>query len=335
MTKKQAVLLGGAGFIGLHLTDRLLQLGWRVRIIDARLDLTRIAALPDQVEFYNLSLSRTQEVLDAIAGSEVCIHLIHNSRPNVRVTSPNEDIREVILPTVDLLLGLPPASLRNFIYLSSGGTVYGAARRLPVREDAPLAPISPYGLAKLTIEHHTRHICKEKGINALILRPGNLYGAAWFRERAQGAVEVFLRQILRGQPLQLLGDGSVVRDYLYIGDAVEAVTRILEHPLPATWNLGSGHGRSVLGLIALLERMTGRKAHIQRLPASPYDVPASVLDSSLLQAETGWRPQVGLDEGIARMLAGITHLEYQGQPVELPPVDVPANAELMPGQQIK
>ncbi len=203
MASKTIVLLGGLGFIGSELTTMLLGDGWTVKIIDRYNERKqrRWKAASRAVQIFDLSIAQTKATLEIIAQADVCIHLAHGSRPNIRVKSLTQEIRETVIPTLKLLAGLRKKSLGTFLFFSSGGTVYGIARELPIRESHPTQPISAYGKAKLMLEHSIHYFCIPKGICPIILRPANVYGTNWFLEKPQGAVEVFLRQLLQNAPI--------------------------------------------------------------------------------------------------------------------------------------
>jgi UDP-glucose 4-epimerase len=210
-------------------------------------------------------------------------------------------------PELDLTLSLPPLiklleALREregvgLTLLSSGGTVYGRPRYLPVDEQHPTEPISSYGIVKLTCEKYVEMYADRHGIPAQVLRCSNVYGEHQPAGRGQGTIPTFLQRILAGEPLTLFGDGSIVRDYVYVGDLAAAVLRLLELPAePRVINVGSGEGASLSRLVELIEGLTGKSVPIERLPDRPFDVREIVLDVSRLKALVDFEP-IPLESG--------------------------------------
>jgi UDP-glucose 4-epimerase len=179
--------------------------------------------------------------------------------------------------------------------------VYGTPQRIPISEDHPTDPISSYGITKLTIEKYLKLYRELHGLEYCVLRLANPYGEGQRTDRGQGAVAVFLDRVAGGMPIEIWGDGSVVRDYIYVGDVVEAMTAAAFGDAPSRlYNIGSGQGTSLLELVDAIGAVTGRKPSIDFKPSRPFDVPASVLDISRARRELGWQPRTTLGEGLRR-----------------------------------
>jgi UDP-glucose 4-epimerase len=173
-----------------------------------------------------------------------------------------------------------------------------------VREDHPTEPICSYGVHKLMVEKYLQLEHHLHGLDYCVLRPPNLYGPRQRLDTAQGAVAVFLDRALRGKPIDIWGDGSVVRDYVYIGDAVDALLKAARRPSPAgeprVFNLGSGRGTSLKELVAAIEALLGRPVKVNYSAARALDVPVNVLDASAAAKHLGWRASTPLAEGLRR-----------------------------------
>jgi UDP-glucose 4-epimerase len=179
--------------------------------------------------------------------------------------------------------------------------VYGLPKSLPVSEDHPTDPICSYGIHKLTIEKYLALGERLYGLQYCIVRPANLYGPRQRLDIAQGAVAVFLDRALRGEPIEIWGDGSVVRDYLYIDDAVEAILSAARFDgEPRIFNIGSGKGASLNELVAEIEKLLGRPVKVERRAARLVDVPVNVLECSAAAHHLGWRARTPLAEGLRR-----------------------------------
>jgi UDP-glucose 4-epimerase len=174
-------------------------------------------------------------------------------------------------------------------------------RATPVAEDHPTEPISSYGIHKLMVEKYLRLAHHLQGLDYCILRPANLYGPRQRLDIAQGAVAVFLDRALREQPIRIWGDGSVVRDYVYVADAVDAMLRAARFEgEPRIFNIGSGRGASLNELVAEIEQLLGRPVKVEHSAARAVDVPVNVLDASRAERHLGWRASTPLSEGLRR-----------------------------------
>jgi UDP-glucose 4-epimerase len=172
---------------------------------------------------------------------------------------------------------------------------------VPVSEDHPTDPISSYGIHKLMIEKYLQLAHRLHGLDYRIVRPANLYGPRQRLDIAQGAVSVFLERALRGEPIRIWGDGSVVRDYVYVADAVDAMLKAARFEgEPRIFNIGSGRGVSLKELVAEIERLLGAPVKVEYSEARAVDVPVNVLDASLAARHLGWRASTPLAEGLRR-----------------------------------
>ena len=185
------------------------------------------------------------------------------------------------------------------MFISSGGTVYGAPNYLPVDEKHPTDPQVSYGITKLAIEKYLLMYQHLHGIKATVLRVTNPYGERQRVETAQGAVGVFLSRALKNESIQVWGDGSVTRDYIYVSDVAEAFALALKYEGPhSVFNISSGKGVSINELIERIETVLGGAIDKLYLSGRSYDVPINVLDNTLAAQELNWTPKVGLEEGL-------------------------------------
>lgn len=179
--------------------------------------------------------------------------------------------------------------------------MYGVPRSVPIAESEPTLPISSYGIHKLIIEKYLHLFHALYGLDYRVLRPPNVYGPRQRLDTAQGAVAVFLDRALRNQPIQIWGDGGIVRDYVYVEDAVQGFVKALAFEgEQRIFNLGSGSGLSLKALVAAIERLLGRPVAVEHLPPRPVDVPVNVLDAALAGRHLGWRASTPFDEGLRR-----------------------------------
>ena len=294
-----SLVLGGAGFIGSHLAEALARDGQRVRIFD-RPHVDRLPQL-QRFELFTGDFLNPQALAPAIAGAEVVFHLISTTLPKNSNDNPAYDVESNVLGTLRLLELCRRHKVRKLVFVSSGGTVYGPPRSTPVREDHPTEPICSYGVHKLMVEKYLQLEHHLHGLDYSVVRPPNLYGPRQRLDTAQGAVAVFLDRALRGEPIEIWGDGSVVRDYIYVADAVEALVKASRFKgEPRVFNLGSGRGTSLKELVAEIEKLLGKPVKVNYSAARALDVPVNVLDASAAARHLGWRASTPLAEGLRR-----------------------------------
>lgn len=295
------LVLGGAGFVGSHLTEALAQSGERVRVFE-RPHVDRLAHLPRKgVEVFTGDLLNPQSVVPALRGTEIVFHLVSTTLPKNSNDNPAYDVETNVVGGLRLLDLCREHGVRKVVFVSSGGTVYGIPQALPIREEHPTDPICSYGIHKLALEKYLQLAHRLHGLEYCILRPANLYGPGQRLDTAQGAVAVFLDRALRGLPIEIWGDGSVVRDYVYVGDAVDAILKAARYAgEPRIFNLGSGGGTSLKELVAEIQKLLGRTLQVNYAPTRNLDVPANVLDPALARRHLGWSATTPLAEGLRR-----------------------------------
>lgn len=298
------VVLGGCGFIGSHLCRALAAANRPLRIFDkVYADRRLIADLEGRAEIIEGDIARPDDVLQALEGAETVVNLIHTTVPGSSMLDPAYDVESNVVASVRWLVRLAETAVRRVVFVSSGGTVYGPPQCDLIDERHPTDPISSYGITKLAIEKYVAMYAAISGVEYLILRPSNVYGEGQHLHIGQGVIGVLADRALRRQPLEVWGTGESLRDYLYVGDFVAAVMRLLEYTgLRRVFNVSSGRGHSVLAILAILRSQLEWMPEIIYTPARGFDVPVNVLDSALLRAETGWEPRVPLEEGVARVV---------------------------------
>lgn len=295
-------VFGGGGFIGSAIVDRLLAEGHAVRVFER----PRVAPYrdfrPDEaLEWETGDLLSAHDVAKAIEGADQVIHLVSTTLPKSSNDDPAYDVSTNIIATLSLLDAMVAQGIKRIIYISSGGTVYGTPLYVPIDEKHPTEPEVSYGIVKLTIEKYLQLYQRLRGIRAIVLRVANPYGERQRVETAQGAVGVFLHRVLSGQAIDIWGDGTVMRDFIYVGDVADAFVRATTYQGDATvFNIGSGVGTSLNELVRAIGEVTGVAAACNYLPGRAIDVPVSVLDCSLARRELGWAPRVSLPEGLSR-----------------------------------
>lgn len=299
----RCVVFGGGGFIGSTVVDRLLLDGHFVRVVaHPRAVPYRIFGKHENAEWVAgdfLDLGDVQRALDDV---EVVFHLVSTTLPKSADENPLYDVRTNLVGTLQLLDAMAAAGVKRIIFISSGGTVYGAPVYIPIDEHHPTNPQGFYGLTKLSIERYLASYERAYGIRHTVLRVANAFGERQRLEIAQGAVGVFLYRAMQGQPIEIWGDGTTRRDYIHAEDIAAAFSRVLTYKgSVSTFNVSTGIGTSLNELLELIEEILGQRVQRTYLPRRPFDVGVSVLSNVLIRDELNWAPKVPLRDGIERM----------------------------------
>lgn len=294
---------GGAGFIGSHVAEALLAHGHRVLIVDD-LSSGRKENVPAGAELHQLDI-RSGAAADLIrdAGVEVLVH--HAAQMDVRqsVADPVNDASINVLGTLNLVEAGRRAALEQVVFASTGGAMYGEQAAFPADEGHPARPLSPYGVAKLSVERYLYFFNKEYGLDAVALRYANVYGPRQNPHGEAGVVAIFLDRLLSGRQATINGDGLQTRDYVFVADIVEANLAALGREGFAVYNVGTGRETDVCEIYRLLAGALGITRSAVHVPAKAGEQRRSVIASDLLARELGVRPRVRLEEGLARTAA--------------------------------
>lgn len=295
----RCAILGGAGFLGRHVGRSMAAEGVEVWSVDRALSLPGSAPwLAGEVQADCFDLASWW---DAVGGADTIVHLASSTVPATASEDPVQDVQTNLVGTLRLLQALRQQRARpRLLFASSGGAVYGRPQSVPLREDHPTMPMGAYGATKLAIEHHLRIEETQNGLPCRILRLSNPYGEWQQPHGVQGVIAVFAHRALHGQPIDVWGDGSVVRDFVYAADVGRAFMAAACHEGAARiFNIGGGAGHSVNDIILSLERLLGRSVERRVFPARPFDPPVNVLDIQRAREELHWAPQMTFEEGVA------------------------------------
>lgn len=318
----KALIIGGNGFIGTHLVDALLESGHQVSVFDRYPNRYR-GELPN-VKYITGDFANHGEVEAVVQGVDWVFHLAYTTLPSTSNDDPVYDVRSNVIDTLQLLQSCRQHGTRKVIFISSGGTVYGIPQQVPIPESHPNEPICSYGISKLTIEKYLHLFHKLWGLEYAILRLSNPYGEFQNPSAKQGAIGVFLGNVLHGQPITIWGDGSVVRDYIYIKDAVKALVLAAEYEAgpdePRIFNIGHGQGYSLNEIVAAIKQVVDVPVTVKYTESRNMDVPANVLDISRAARHLEWQPRMELAEGIRRSWAWVKTLNRTPEGAQPRPV---------------
>jgi UDP-glucose 4-epimerase len=300
------LVTGGAGFIGSHVAEAFLGRGDRVWVVDD-LSTGRRRNVPAGADLVVADIADPSlGQLFARARFDLVSH--HAAQVDVRVSvaDPARDARTNVLGLLNLLEAAARAGTRRFLYVSSGGVVYGEPELRPTPESAPKLPLSPYGVSKLAGEHYLHYYRRVHGLEYVALRYANVYGPRQDPHGEAGVVAIFSNRLLASAPLTIFGDGEQTRDYVFVGDVVAANLIAADMALPdepadldaVAFNVGTGVGTSVNRLAEALEGVAGRRPGREHRDARPGELRHSVLDAARLGAR-GWTATRTLEDGLA------------------------------------
>ncbi|MBA8882160.1 NAD-dependent epimerase/dehydratase family protein [Phyllobacterium myrsinacearum] len=303
MDKQRCVVLGGGGFIGTHLCDSLHRRGVTVRSFGRNQPLREIKG----VEWVKGDFTDEVAVANAVGGCEVVYHLIHATTPATANLEKVEDVQRSVVGTIKLLDLCVSLGVEKIIFVSSGGTVYGVNQNIPLSEEEPTAPISVYGTNKVTIENYLRVFYHVHGLEYYIARVSNPYGSLQNGLKNQGLIPTAARNIINDDSINIFGDGSNVRDYLYIDDLTDFLVKLLDYSgQQRVFNAGGGQGKSILEVINAIELRLNKKARLRHLASRPFDVPSNVLSIDRAKNELDWFPRTSFDDGMDKTIEWLT-----------------------------
>jgi len=298
----KVLVTGGTGFIGSFVVEALLQDGHEVLVIaNGRLLPAYLEMLTNQITYYQGDFGETDILEKALPGCDAVIHLAWSTVPKQTKGATAFEFSSNIPGNINLIEKCIDFKVDKFIFISSGGTVYGIPDQIPLTELHGLNPISNYGLGKLTMEKLLHLYNYTHNIKYTILRVSNAYGERQNLYKNQGVIGVWLKNIVQKKKIEIWGDGSVVRDYVYVKDVAAAVLNALAQiKNTSIYNIGGGKGYSLNDIVAAINTGLNIGVEVEYKPSRNFDVPVNILDISKAQKEIGFKPTIGLAEGIIR-----------------------------------
>ena len=304
-----SLVTGGAGFIGSNLVDGLLARGDTVTVLD---DLSTgreenlTSAEQQGAQLVRLDIRDADAVANAVkqAKPDAIFHLAAQIDVRKSVADPAFDARTNVEGTVNVLSAAHANGVGRVVNTSTGGAIYGEGRQIPAPESHPVAPEAPYGLSKFCAEQYCEIFTRLHGLSTVSLRYGNVYGPRQDPLGEAGVIAIFCGKLLEGGTPQIFGDGKQTRDYVFVGDVVDANLRAAQVKTTGAINIGRGVQTSVVDIVEALARHSDSFAP-EHAPARPGEVQHIALDPSRAREELGWEAKVDLDEGLEKTLASL------------------------------
>lgn len=297
-------IYGANGFIGRHLLARTGGGRVAVRAVSRHIGADLMESHRKDVEFLEADLRDSLAMASSLQGVDTVVQLISTSSPGLQNRYSVSDIHDNVIPHVEFLQSAISAGVRKYVFLSSGGTVYGPSNNTPIPEHAPTNPISSHGLTKLTIEKYLQMYGHVDGLNYVILRVANPFGPGQVFRKGQGLIPAVMARHAQGLPIQIIGTGATQRDYIFIDDVIDAIEAAVfrDDVKSEIMNIGSGTSRSVIEVVDTIEDILKVRLERQFVNSRTTDVDVNLLDIERARRLLDWAPRTGFRDGLERTL---------------------------------
>jgi UDP-glucose 4-epimerase len=291
----KVLVLGGSGFLGKHIVSKLIEDNHQVTVFGRKADKIEIPG----VKTVSADFSDTLSLSESLIGVDKVVHLISTSVPSTSNKDPISDIQGNLVNTVKLLEMMKQSGLKDIVYFSSGGTVYGHPEAIPISESHANAPVCSYGVVKLAIEKYLHMYSDLYGFNTVILRPSNPFGPGQTHTGVQGFIGTCIAAALSDSSLTIWGDGSVKRDYVFAEDVAEATISALNYQGSDIFNISSGVGVSLNEIIELVQQETGKSITVNYQAKRDFDIPEIILNNEKARRVLNWQPSTSFRTGLS------------------------------------
>jgi len=300
--KGKVLVTGGAGFIGSHQVDLLLKEGYKVVVVDD-LSTGQKENLSEDVPFYQVDI-RDAELAEVFKKEkpDYVFHFAAQINVNHSVADPIFDADVNIIGSLNLLDNCVDYGVKKIMFSSTGGALYGEAEIVPTPEEYPCAPLSPYGIAKLSVENYIRFYAENKGLNYGIMRYANVYGPRQNSKGEAGVVAIFAEKMLAGEHPVIHGDGHQTRDFVYVSDVVAANLLVLQSDRNDTYNVGTGRQTTVNEIFKLVQECLDKDFNPKHVDVFSGQK-VSCLSAKKIKENLGWSPKVSMEDGVEKTVA--------------------------------
>ncbi|WP_298402799.1 NAD-dependent epimerase/dehydratase family protein [Janthinobacterium sp.] len=308
----KALIIGGSGFIGSHIVDKFLKENWEVTIFDKQREMFRQDN--ENIIFESGNINDKNLIENIVARNfDAIIYSLSTTTPKTSNENPEFDIASNLIPLVNLLEICTRHKTGKIVYLSSGGAIYGESNTDKHTENDSVFPICSYAITKLSAEKYLHMYEKLHGLSYTALRISNPYGPRQNPMAKQGVISVFLHKILNEQKIEIWGDGSVIRDYIYVADVANACFHAANSTKNGVFNIGSGIGLSLKKLVEILALETNKTPELHWLPGRDMDVPKVILDCTNAEKNLNWKPLISLNFGLKKTINWINSISIENK----------------------
>lgn len=293
-------IFGSSGFIGSALVNKYLDVGHEVLCVSRN----KPDLLSSHITYFKMEFDSycKSELSQALSGIDCLVYLISSSTPNTSNNDPVQDVQQNLITFIDVLSIAVDSGIGRIIFASSGGAIYSNTIKPPYFEDSPIEPLTSYGIIKIACEQYLEVFRKLHSISYASLRISNPYGPGQNPKLGFGVIPTFVKSLYMGKEINIYGDGSAIRDYLFIDDLTQAFLDLTLLKSSGIYNVGSGVPVTLIQLINTLERITNRKFKVKFHAARDTDCSSVYLDSSKLSSEVGWFPKTSLENGLKKYI---------------------------------
>jgi len=294
------LVTGGAGFIGSHLVDKLIEKGHKVVVVD-NLSTGKKENLNEKAKFYKIDICspKISEVFKK-EKPQIVFHFAAHIETRISVKNPLKDAETNILGSLNIFEACRFSGVKKIIFASSGGEIYGNAKKIPTPENYPLDPISPYAVAKLSVERYLISYSRLYGISFISLRFGNIYGPRQNPNGEAGVVAIFIKKMINNEPVIVHGNGKQTKDYIFIEDAIYASMLLFERKKTGTYNIATGKESSVLYILKSLKKNINTGVNVKYIPMPSCGFKRGCLSIQKIKKELNWLPKYDLDYGLKK-----------------------------------
>jgi UDP-glucose 4-epimerase len=299
------LVTGGTGFMGSHIVELLLQNGHQLTVLTSSSSIhPNIQPIQSQISIIRGDFGNRELLLQNLKNIDTIIHIAWTTVPKTASENPSYDAQSNIIGGIHLLDAAVEAKVKKVVFISTGGALYGIPEYTPIDEQHPIRPISAYGISKMAFERYLHFYYKNKGLDYTIFRIANAYGTRQNLTKKQGVVGIWLQKIMNNEPIEIWGDGEVIRDYVYVTDIARAIASSLDYKgKEHVFNLGSGQGYSLNQILTICKKISQKDSIVNYLEGRSFDVPVNILSITRAQQELGWKPSTSIDEGIRQTWA--------------------------------
>jgi len=311
------LIFGGSGFIGSHLAEALINKDYGVTVFgNFKSGVNNLESISGRIDIIKGDFQNTADLTSAMQDTDLIFHYISSSNPVSSFDNPIFDLETNVIGSIKMMEIALKNDIKKIIFPSTGGTIYGDIRKIPISEDNATNPLNPYAISKLTIEKYLHYFFTHYGMDYLVLRYSNPYGERQNPYGNQGVIPIFLNKIWHNETPVIYGDGNSVRDYIYINDAVVATLSLLESGShEKLFNIGSGTGTSLNQLLKIMSGLTGKSVKPVYMQDSGRYLKNVVLDISKIEKFTGWSPKTDITDGISQTWKWLKNTHFDFRPL--------------------